>query len=142
MEELWKKANEWLNSYGGLISTISFFVSIFIYVKTGQIKNSIKSLLNHDKYLKQKKKAQNKLQGMLDSIEKDDVFDNKILGEINREISALDHYAIFFDKKMKTNIKGIKKVINCKYQDIDKQDITIKLNKILEDLDINDVYVG
>ena len=142
MGELWQKANEWLNSYGGLISTISFLVSIFIFIKTGQIKNSIKSLLSHDKYLEQKKKAKNKLEGILDSVEKDDIFDNKIFGEINREISALDHYAIFFDKKMKTNVKEMKKIINCEFKDANKHEITIKLNKILGDLDINDVYVG
>ena len=32
--ELWVKANDWLNSYGGLISTVSFIVSIFIYLKS------------------------------------------------------------------------------------------------------------
>lgn len=142
MIELWTNANKWLNSYGGLISTISFIVSVFIYFKTGQIKKSIKSLLSHEKYNDQKKKAKMNLQGILESIEKDNIFDEKLLGEIHREISALEHYTVFFDRKMNKNMKDIQKVLKNNFSDIKKEEIIITINKILGDLDISEVYIG
>lgn len=97
--EVWLKINDYLNYCGGLISTISSLVSIFIFVKTGQIKKSIKNLLSHEKYSVQKVKAKTRLEGILDSIQKDDIFDKELMGEIQREISALEHYAFFLIKK-------------------------------------------
>lgn len=140
--EVWLKINDYLNYYGGLISTISFLVSIFIFVKTGQIKKSIKNLLSHEKYSVQKVKAKTRLEGILDSIQKDDIFDKELMGEIQREISALEHYAVFFDKKMGKNMKNIQKVLEKPYSNNKRDEVVIAINKILGDLDITEIYVG
>ena len=116
MKELWADINNWLNCYGGLISTISLFLSIFIYIKTGQIKNNIKNLLNHDNYEKRRNQAKKKLEGLLESIEQDNIFDDKLLGEINREIASLEHFSVFFDRKTKKNINLLKKQLNQNYE--------------------------
>lgn len=137
--EVWLKINDYLNYCGGLISTISFRVSIFIFVKTGQIKKSIKNLLSHEKYSVQKVKAKTRLEGILDSIQKDDIFDKELMGEIQREISALEHYAFFFDKKMGKNIQ---KVLEKPYSNNKRDEVVIAINKILGDLDITEIYVG
>lgn len=140
--DLWIALNDTLNYCGGLISTISFIVSIVIFFKTGQIKKSIKNLLNHEKYSSQKQKVQSNLQGILDSIQKDDIFDEKLLGEIYREIAALEHYTIFFDRKMSKNMKNMQKILKKEYSNIRKDEIVFAVNKVLGDLDINEVYIG
>lgn len=83
---IWKNVNDWLNGYGGFISAVSLLLSVFIYIKTGQIKNNIKNLLNHENYEKRKKQAKKKLEGILESINEDNIFDVMILGEISRSI--------------------------------------------------------
>lgn len=144
MQELWDNTNNWLNCYGGLISTISLFLSIFIYIKTGQIKSNIKNLLNHDNYEKRKNQAKKKLEGVLESIEKDEIFDDKLLGEINREIAALEHFSVFFDRKTKKNINLLKKQLNQKYELIEKgkHNLIIIINKVIGDLEVKETYLG
>ncbi|MCI8891467.1 MAG: hypothetical protein HFH34_09030 [Eubacterium sp.] len=142
MIKIWKDINDWLNFYGGFISTVSFIVSLLIYFKTGQIKNNIKSLLSHEKYLQQKEKSKNNFQGILDSIQKDHIFDQKLLGEIHREISALDHYRLFFDRKMMKNMNDIKRVLKKDTAYMKCTEMIVAINKILGDLDIDEIYVG
>lgn len=144
MKELWDDINNWLNCYGGLISTISLFLSIFIYIKTGQIKNNIKNLLNHDNYEKRRNQAKKKLEGLLESIEQDDIFDDKLLGEINREIAALEHFSVFFDRKTKKNINLLKKQLNQNYELIkkEKHNLIIAINKLIGDLEVKETYLG
>ena len=144
MKELWADINNWLNCYGGLISTISLFLSIFIYIKTGQIKNNIKNLLNHDNYEKRRNQAKKKLQGLLESIEQDNIFDDKLLGEINREIASLEHFSVFFDRKTKKNINLLKKQLNQNYELIkkEKHNLIIAINKLIGDLEVKETYLG
>lgn len=150
MKEVWIRFNELFNFCGGLISTISFIVSILIFFKTGQIKKNIKNMLSHDKYVVKRKAANKNLEGILASIEKDKIFDNRILGEIHREISSLEHYSIFFDIKMQRNMKSMKRLLekyNKNYNNKNKNDILrhefiMAINKILGDLDIDDIYLG
>lgn len=144
MKELWDDTNNWLNCYGGLISTISLFLSIFIYIKTGQIKSNIKNLLNHDNYERRRNQAKKKLEGVLESIEKDNIFDDKLLGEINREIAALEHFSVFFDRKTKKNINLLKKQLNQNYELIEKEkhNLIIIINKVIGDLEVKETYLG
>jgi hypothetical protein len=144
MKELWADINNWLNCYGGLISTISLFLSIFIYIKTGQIKNNIKNLLNHDNYEKRRNQAKKKLEGLLESIEQDNIFDDKLLGEINREIASLEHFSVFFDRKTKKNINLLKKQLNQNYELIkkEKHNLIIAINKLIGDLEVKETYLG
>ena len=144
MKELWYDIYHLLNSYGGFISTVSLFLSIFIYIKTGQIKNNIKNMLNHENYNRKKNQAKKKLEGVLDSIEKDDIFDEKLLGEVNREIAALEHYSIFFDRKTKKNINLLKKQLNKDFDQINekKYNLISTIYKVIGDLEIKDNYFG
>lgn len=140
--KLWIALNDALNYCGGLISTVSFIVSIVIFFKTGQIKKSIKNMLNYEKYSNQKQKTQDNLQGILESIREDDIFDEKLLGEIHREIAALEHYTIFFDRKTSKNMKSMQKILKKEYSKIRRDEIVVAINKVLGDLDINEVYIG
>lgn len=144
MKELWDNVNNGLNCYGGLISAISLLLSIFIYIKTGQIKNNIKNLLNHDNYEKRRNQAKKKLEGLLESIEQDNIFDDKLLGEISREIAALEHFSVFFDRKTKKNINLLKKQLNQNYELIkkEKHNLIISINKLIGDLEVKETYLG
>ncbi len=142
MGEKWGDFNSWLNIYGGFISLVSLVFSVIIFFLTGQIKKNIKNLLNHDKYISQKKKTKEKLEGILGSIKEDNIFDIKLIGEVSREISSLEHYSIFFDKKTKKNIEDINIILNKGFSDIESDELIKSINKVIGDLDINDIYVG
>lgn len=144
MKEIWSSINNELNSYGGFISAVSLLFSIFIYIKTGQIKNNIKNLLNYENYDKRKKQAKDKLEGILESINQDDIFDGRLLGEISREIEALEHFSVFFDRKTKGNINKLKKQIDRDFEQIkvEKNKLINTINKVIGDLEINETYLG
>lgn len=141
---IWKSVNDWLNGYGGFIGAVSLLLSVFIYAKTGQIKNNIKNLLNHENYEKRKKQTKKKLEGILESVNKDDIFDVMILGEISREIAALEHYSIFFDRRTKKNINLLKKQLNKEFSQIakEKHKLISLINKVIGDLEIMETYLG
>lgn len=142
MKDIWVGINLWLNSIGGLISLVSLGLSIFIYIKTGQIKNNIKNLLNHDKYIKQQEKSKEHLSGILNSITKDNIFDISIIKEIICEIALLEHYSVFFDKKTKRHIKGIKKILKKDISDIKCNKLILEISKVIGDLKFKDTYLG
>lgn len=98
---MWHQINILLNDVGGLISLIGIVLSILITIKTGQIKRSVKNLLDHNQYMKQKSICREKLEGLLKSITEDNLFDNGIVGEISREVATLTHYEVYFDRKTK-----------------------------------------
>lgn len=140
--ELWKSFNKLLNDYGGLIGFVSLIFSIIVFVKTEQIKNNIKNLLNHKDYEKIKGKVKNKLEGIVDSIKKDNIFDNALVGEILKEISTLSHYSIYFDKRTTKDINTIEKLLANDISEINSGQLYKELNKIIGDLSVNNTYLG
>lgn len=140
--ELWKSFNKLLNDYGGLIGFVSLIFSIIVFVKTEQIKNNIKNLLNHKDYEKIKGKVKNKLEGIVDSIKKDNIFDNALVGEIVKEISTLSHYSIYFDKRTTKDINTIEKLLANDISEINSGQLYKELNKIIGDLSVNNTYLG
>ncbi|MBQ4059425.1 MAG: hypothetical protein IJD40_10905 [Lachnospiraceae bacterium] len=144
MKELWDDFNNWLNFYGGLISIIGLIFSFFTYYRTGQIKSNIRNLLKHDNYERVKKQSKKNFVGILDSITKDDVLDEKLIGEVNRQIAILEHYSIFFDAKTRRNIKSLKKELEKNIHDviINKQVLITELNKVIGDLEYKETYLG
>ncbi|MDU0323189.1 hypothetical protein RWZ02_10910 [Clostridium butyricum] len=142
MSEIWVHINLWLNSIGGLISIVSLAVSIFIYVKTGQIKNNIKNLLNHDKYINQQDTSKERFSSIVDSITKDDIFDINIIRDITCEIALLEHYSVFFDNKTKRNIKRLKKILKNDISDIKRDKLVVEISKVIGDLKFKETYLG
>ena len=142
MKEIWCSINKFLNDYSGLVGAVSLLFSFFIFVKTGQIKKNIKSLLSHKDYEIRKKKAKKELEGMLASICKDDIFDDKLLGEVSREIASLEHYSLFFDKKTKRNIKELKKELEKDAYNRNKNNVIRSINKVIGDIEIKETYLG
>ena len=140
--ELWKSFNKLLNDYGDLIGFVSLIFSIIVFVKTEQIKNNIKNLLNHKDYEKIKGKVKNKLEGIVDSIKKDNIFDNALVGEILKEISTLSHYSIYFDKRTTKDINTIEKLLANDISEINSGQLYKELNKIIGDLSVNNTYLG
>lgn len=140
---MWDNINKELNIYGGLVGLISLIMTIFIYFRTGQIKKNIKNLLSHENYLVKKKKGKKDLQSIVDSINEDEIYDQRLLGEISKTISIIDRYALFLDVKTKKNIKNIRKLLSADINELEKRnEMIICLNEIIGALEVDDPYVG
>ncbi|SDH59927.1 hypothetical protein SAMN05421493_10286 [Pseudobutyrivibrio sp. 49] len=138
---MWIQLNEWLNSYGGFISLASFFFSFIVFVHTGQIKKEIKKTLKFQLYQSQKRRSCEKLESIVRSIEIDNIFDSKIYGEIVREVSSIDHFAVFMNRKARRKLLKVKRITDLPFDKKQEKKLVSVLNNLVGELKAKELTI-
>lgn len=130
-----------VNETSGWIGLISFILSILIAIRTSDIRKEITKKLKMDKYIDQKNRSLQRLNGIIKSMDKDNLFDEKLVNEIVREVSMLKHYKSFMDKHTRKNYDDLSEYIAKEFSLITRVELNRKMNRLAGDLSIKEVRI-
>ena len=133
------KFNCILNTYGGLISLVSLLLTIFLAFTSNNIKKEIKKSLynrelseNRKEYLKS---ISSNIQGICQNIQKDDIFDAQLMGEIMETVGKLERYNTIFPQNVNRDLQYIHRELGKNNPGINKEQVVKKLSYIKGSLD-------